>query len=129
MTKIYESYEDYLKAIYLISQNNKGGWVSNSEISNLLNVKPPSVTNMLYKLKANGLINWKPRKSLRLTKEGKEIAMNIVKNYNCLFGFFSHILKLRDKSLVSNLCCEIEHLITPEVLYALENLILEIRNL
>ena len=38
MHEISESNEDYLKAIYLISKKNKGGWVSNREISFLLNV-------------------------------------------------------------------------------------------
>ena len=125
MNKIYESYEDYLKAIYLISRSNKGGWVSNSEISKFLNVKPPSVTNMLYKLNAKELIDWKPRKSLRLTKKGKKIALDIFKNYNCLVNFFLHVLKLKNKSLVHKLSCEIEHHITPEVSNALEDLLLE----
>ena len=48
-----ETYEDYLKAIYIISKSNKGGWVSNSEIASFLNVKPSSVTDMLYKLNQN----------------------------------------------------------------------------
>lgn len=126
MSEIHESYEDYLKAIYLISKSNKGGWTSNSEISNFLNVKPPSVTNMLYNLKKNGLITWKPRKSLRLTKKGKETALNIIKNYNCLFKFFAQVLKLKNKSIIHKLSCEIEHHLIPEVSDALENLILEI---
>ncbi|MFX1599677.1 MAG: metal-dependent transcriptional regulator [Promethearchaeota archaeon] len=125
MSEIHESYEDYLKAIYLISKGNKGGWASNSEISNFLNVKPSSVTNMLYNLKANEFITWKPRKSLRLTKRGKEIALNIIKNYNCLFNFFVNVLKLKNKSVIHKLSCEIEHHLNPEVSNALENLVLE----
>ena len=125
MPEIQESYEDYLKAIYLISKGNKGGWTSNSEIANFLNVKPSSVTNMLYKLKENGLISWKPRKSLRLTKNGKGIALNILKNYNCLHSFFANVLKLKNRSIVDKLSCEIEHHLNPEVTNALENLILE----
>ena len=125
MSEIHESYEDYLKAIYLISKGNKGGWTSNSKISNFLNVKPSSVTNMLYNLKENGLITWQPRKSLRLTKKGKGIALNIIKNYNCLFKFFVHILNLNNKFIVHKLSCEIEHHLNPEVSKALENLVLE----
>ncbi|MFW9879848.1 MAG: metal-dependent transcriptional regulator [Candidatus Thorarchaeota archaeon] len=125
MTNIHESYENYLKAIYLISKNNKGGWISNLEISNFLNVKPSSVTNMLYNLKAHELIDWRPRKSIRLTKKGKEIALYIIQNYNSLFKFFSHVLKLKNKNLVQKLSCEIEHYINPEVSNALENLILK----
>ncbi len=122
MTEVNESYENYLKAIYLISKNNKGGWVSNSEISDFLNIKPPSVTNMLYKLKARGFINWKPRKSLRLNQKGKNIAKQTIKNYKKLREFFIGILKLNDKELVDKLCCGIEHHITPEVVKALDNL-------
>ena len=125
MMKVNESYEDYLKAIYLISKSNKGGWVSNSEISSFLNVKPPSVTNMLYNLKAKKLITWKPRKSLRLTKEGKKIAQNIIKSYQNLCDFFSNVLKLENSELIKKLSCEIEHHLTPEVSNALEDLILE----
>ncbi len=80
---------------------------------------------MLYKLKKYGLINWKPRKCLRLTKKGKEIALNILKNYNCLHNFFENVLKLNNKSIVDKLSCEIEHHLNPEVTAALENLILE----
>ncbi|MFX0024634.1 MAG: metal-dependent transcriptional regulator [Candidatus Hermodarchaeota archaeon] len=125
MTKIHESYEDYLKAIYLNSKGNKGGWTTNSEIAQFLKVQPSSVTNMLYKLKKERLITWKPRKALRLTKKGKEIALNILKNYKCLHTFFANVLKLKNESIVEKLCCEIEHHLNPEVTTALENLILE----
>lgn len=125
MTEIQERYEDYLKAIYLISKGRKGGWASNSEISNFLNVKPPSVTNMLYKLKEYGLISWTPRRSLRLTPKGKNIALKVIRNYNCLFEFFAHVLKLDNKNLIHKLSCEIEHHVNSELSNALENLILE----
>jgi DtxR family Mn-dependent transcriptional regulator len=125
MTEIQESYEDYLKGIYIISKGNKGGWTRNSEISNFLNVKPSSVTNMLYKLKANGLIVWNPRKSLRLTKKGKNIALSVIKNYECLHTFFVNVLRLENKNIIHKLSCEIEHHLNPEVFNALESLIHE----
>ncbi len=125
MTEIQERYEDYLKAIYLISKGRKGGWATNSEISKFLNVKPSSVTNMLYNLKEYDLISWKPRKSLRLTPKGKKIALKVLRNYNCLFEFFLNVLKLKNKNLIHKLSCEIEHHVNLEVSNALENLILE----
>jgi DtxR family Mn-dependent transcriptional regulator len=125
MIKSHESYEDYLKAIFLISKNNKGGWVSNSEISNFLNIKPSSVTNMLYKLKDNSLIDWRPRKSIRLTKKGKEIAINTLRNYNCLVKFFTKVLKVKNDALIQKISCEIEHHINPDISNALEELYFE----
>lgn len=117
-----ESYENYLKTIYLISKKKKGGWVSNSEISDFLQIKPPSVTNMLYKLRKLKLINWGPRKSLRLTSKGKFIALQMIESYNCLRKFFINILNLKDDSRLRQMCCEIEHHITPEITEALNNL-------
>jgi len=117
-----ESHEDYLKAIYLISKKNKGGWVSNSEISAFLKVKPPSVTDMLYKLKSKGFINWQPRKSIRLTNKGKKIAKSIVRKNKELKKFFKNVLNLKDDLMLEELCCKIEHHIPPEVRVALESL-------
>ncbi|MCK4237674.1 MAG: metal-dependent transcriptional regulator [Candidatus Lokiarchaeota archaeon] len=125
MDKITESFENYLKAIYLISKKNRGGWVSNSEISDFLGVKPPSVTSILHKLKQKDFVNWKPRKSLRLTSKGKIVAQNIIDKYNHLKHFFKDVLKLKDALLLENLCCGIEHHITPEVSKALENLYID----
>ncbi len=121
LNEINESYEDYLKTIYIISKRNRGGWVSNSEISNFLQVKPPSVTDMLHKLSENGLINWKPRNSIRLTETGKKIAKDIFKRYNLIKKFFINVLKLKDTCKLEDLCCKIEHHITSEVSNALEN--------
>lgn len=59
--EVNEIYEDYLKAIYLISKQNKAGWVSNSDISTFLSIKPPSVSWMLHRLKNSVFITWKPR--------------------------------------------------------------------
>jgi DtxR family Mn-dependent transcriptional regulator len=118
-----ESYEDYLKAIFQISKKKKGGWCSNSEISEYLNVKPASVTGMLYKLRDNGLIRWEPRKSLRLTKKGKDVALNTLNKYNTLKDFFEHVLNLRDRTLTEKLCCGMEHHITTKVSESLRDLI------
>ena len=109
MRKTQETYEDYIKAIYLASKKNRGGWVSNSDISKLLKINPSSVTNMLYKLKARKFIEWNPRKSLRLTEKGKKIANNLMRYYNNLSKFFSQVLKLEDKTLIKHLSCKIEH--------------------
>lgn len=127
MRELEESQEDYLKAIYLISRTNRGGWVSNSEIADMLNVKPSSVTNMLYKLKNLGLIDWEPRKSMRLTKKGKKIAKIILKRYEVLKDFFTNVLKLNDDDSINDICCKIEHHLTSEVSEALYNLNLNVQ--
>ena len=120
----HESYEDYLKTIYKISRTHRGGWVSNSEIARFLKVKPSSVTNMLYNLRESELIDWKPRRSVRLTSKGKKIAQITLKNYQVLYDFFFHFLKLKNKELVQNISCKIEHHLPEEVLIALQDLLI-----
>lgn len=122
MYELNESYEDYLKAIYSISKTNRGGWVSNSEIAKWMKVRPSSVTDMLYKLREKDLVDWKPRKALRLTQKGKEVAKYTIERYKSLRGFFVNVLKMKDDSLIKDLCCKIEHHLTPEISEALENL-------
>ncbi|MBN1216948.1 MAG: metal-dependent transcriptional regulator [Candidatus Lokiarchaeota archaeon] len=121
--KIKESYEDYLKVIYLISKRNKKGWVKNSEISQSLCIKPSSVSGMLRNLKEREYIIWKPRNAIRLTIKGKKIATQIIQNSETLKDFFVKVLKVNDKELIKKLCCDIEHHITSEVCTALNNLV------
>ncbi len=125
MSLINDTYEDYLKAIYIVSKKNKGGWVSNSEISDFLKVKPASVSNMLFKLETNNLINWRPRKSVRLSTKGKDIAIGTINKYNLWKSFFINILGVNDSLDLDELCCKIEHFVTPEISDALENFLLE----
>jgi len=126
MSQVKDTYEDYLKAIYKVSKKNKGGWVSNSDISDFLKVKPASVSNMLYKLKENNYIQWYPRKSVRLTAKGKKIALITINKYNQLKLFFEDVLGVDNTLKLNELCCKIEHKITPEISDALENLSLKV---
>lgn len=127
MNDIQESQEDYLKSIYIISKQNRGGWVSNSEIADLLDVKPSSVTNMLYKLRDLGLIKWDPRKSIRLTEKGKKRAEIILKRYHALNDFFRNILDLHDEDTINELCCKIEHHLNKEAYNALFQLNIDLK--
>ncbi len=119
--KIPESYQRYLDEIYNISRQKKGGWVSNKELAENLNVKPASVTGMLKKLKESNLIKWETRKSIRLTDKGKKIALQLNKTHSLLKDFFEKVLKIKDDDLIEKLACEIEHHITHDVQDSLKN--------
>jgi len=113
---IPESYQRYLDEIYTItSKKKKGGWVSNKEIAEALSIKPASVSGMLNKLKERGLIQWERRKSIRLTKLGKEVAEHLTEVHSVLNEFFEKVLKIKDKTLINDLSCQIEHHITQDV--------------
>ncbi len=110
-----ESYQRYLDEIYTISRKKRGGWVSNKALAENLSVKPASVSGMLEKLSAKGLINWEPRKSIRLTPKGKIIAIQLNETHSLLREFFEKVLKISDENVVEKISCEIEHHITKDV--------------
>ncbi|MFW9999214.1 MAG: metal-dependent transcriptional regulator [Candidatus Hodarchaeota archaeon] len=120
ISDIPESYQRYLDEIHNISKKKKGGWVTNKEIAENLHVEPASVTGMLEKLKSKGLIKWEPRKSIRLTEEGKRIAIQLNEIHTLLYQFFSKVLEIEDQEVIENLSCEIEHHITRDVKNSLE---------
>ena len=123
--EIPESYQRYLDIIYNISKKKKGGWVTNKEIAENLEVEPASVSGMLDKLKNKNLIKWEPRKSIRLTDKGKKYALQLDETHTLLRTFFKEILKINDDDLVEKISCDIEHHITQEVKESFRNFILK----
>jgi len=125
ISEIPESYQRYLDTILNISKSKKGGWVSNKEIAESLQVEPASVSGMLEKLKKKRLINWEPRKSIRLTNKGKKYALQLEETHALLRIFFKDILKIDDEEIVEKVSCEIEHHITRDVKDSFRDFILK----
>ncbi len=73
--------ENYLKAIYQIYNADTGGIVTITEIANTLGVKPPSVLEKLNILVKKGFISYNKVQGAKLTKAGKEVALNIVRKH------------------------------------------------
>lgn len=64
--------EDYLKAIYIISENHE--LVSNKELSEMLHVSPPSVSEMISKLQKEGYVDYTPYRGSNMTAKGRREA-------------------------------------------------------
>ena len=71
--------EDYLKAIYKLG--GLENMVSNKRIAETLQIAPASVTEMLQKMKREGLIHYEPYKGSRLTDEGMRTAISLVRGH------------------------------------------------
>ncbi|PKK39592.1 hypothetical protein ABB02_01152 [Clostridiaceae bacterium JG1575] len=71
--------EDYLKAIF--EAGGDEGPVSNKEIARRLSVSPPSVTEMLTKLKTDGLIDSAPYKGSMLTERGLAVCSQVLSSH------------------------------------------------
>ena len=72
--------ENYLKAIYKISERNNN-LASTSAISAELNTTAASVTDMLKKLSNKALINYQKYRGVSLTKEGGSLATALIRKH------------------------------------------------
>lgn len=77
--------ENYIKAIFHLQQED--GTVSTNELAAELHTKAASVTDMLKKLKAKKLLSYERYKGVRLTVEGKKLALGIVRKHR-LWEYF-----------------------------------------
>jgi DtxR family Mn-dependent transcriptional regulator len=105
------SVEDYLKAIYDLSQNEKP--VSTNDISRTLKVAPASVTEMLKKLDETGYITHSPYHGTRLTSTGIRIAEKTIRKHRLLERFLHDVLKV-DKVNVHEQACGMEHFLSDD---------------
>lgn len=71
--------EDYLKVIYKLGGTEEP--ISNKQIAEALQITPASITEMLGKLKREGLIYYKPYKGSRLTPKGIQVAIMLVRGH------------------------------------------------
>ncbi len=72
--------ENYLKAIYHLS-NHGANEVTTNAISEVLNTKPASVSDMLKKLSQKKVINYEKYYGVRITAEGKKHALKVIRKH------------------------------------------------
>lgn len=98
-----EHVEMYLKAIWHIKE--QGEEVKISTIAKRLNVRQPSVVQMLKKLNQQNLVNYN-KAGVTLTEEGAKIGASMMRNSRLLEVLMDSALKVEiDEEMV----CGIEH--------------------
>ena len=100
-----EHIEMYLKAIWHMREKNEK--VKVSSIAKILNVRQPSVVQMLHKLNDANLVDYeKGNAEMNLTVEGEEIGERMIRNTRLLEVMMKEALKIEiDEEMV----CGIEH--------------------
>jgi DtxR family transcriptional regulator, Mn-dependent transcriptional regulator len=73
--------ENYIKAIYSLSGGPGDEGVSTNELSEHLNNKAASITDMLKRLAEKKLIHYRKYQGVMLTAAGKKIAIDIVRKH------------------------------------------------
>ena len=98
-----EHVEMYLKAIWHIRES--GGDVKISTIAKMLNIRQPSVVQMLKKLNVKNLVEYN-KAGVNLTEEGEKIGSSMMRNSRLLEVLMDSALKVKiDEEMV----CGIEH--------------------
>jgi DtxR family Mn-dependent transcriptional regulator len=94
----------YLKAIWFIRE--KGKEVKISSIAKLLNIKQPSVVQMLHKLNYINLVSYEKGNLVQMTQRGEKIGKQMIRNTRLLEVMMNDALKIEiDEEMV----CGIEH--------------------
>jgi len=108
--KLSESEEGYVETVYSLIEEH--GYARVSDIAAALNVKPPSVTNMLQKLDEQKFVNYTRYRGVVLTPKGKMLAETLEKRHQALKKFL--IMIGVNEENADRDACEIEHIINRE---------------
>lgn len=111
--------EDYLEAIYSLSKEK--GYAKVMELSEVLNVKPATVSEMLEKLSRMGYVEYKKRSHVKLTEKGVREAMKLREKRNVVIKFLKAIGVPED--VAERDACTIEYVLHPETLRQLRNFV------
>jgi len=111
ITKISKSTGDYLKAIYQLTLEVET--TNTVALSEILNVKPPSVTSMLIKLVKHDppLVDYQKWQGVKLTEFGKKLALQLTRRHRLIEQFLVEVLKYTWEE-VHDEAEELEHVIS-----------------
>jgi DtxR family transcriptional regulator, Mn-dependent transcriptional regulator len=76
-----EAIENYAKAIYALEQR---GDVTNNALAERLGVTPASASSMVKKLVEMGLATHVPYKGVKLTEQGRRVALEVLRHHRLL---------------------------------------------
>lgn len=79
--------EDYIKAIYSISRNSKKELVGTNQIAQAMRTSAASATDMMRKLSAKDLVDYEKYKGVKLTSEGTEKAIMLLRKHRLWESF------------------------------------------
>lgn len=111
--------ENYIKAIFSISAANSGAGVSTSQLSEHLNNKAASVTDMLKRLAEKKLIHYEKYRGVFLTAKGGKIAVNVVRKHRLWEVFLMEKLKFKWDE-VHDIAEQLEHIKSEELIRRLD---------
>jgi len=83
--------EDYSKAVFTIESRTREP-VSTNALADRLGITPGSVSAMLKRLDELGLISHIPYRGVRLTEDGRRIALEVIRHHRLLESYLADVL-------------------------------------
>jgi len=121
---ILKTIEDYLEAIYNLIK--KKGYARTIDIAASLNVRSPSVTEMVQKLDKDGFVVYEKHRGIILTEKGEELAKSVAKRHETLVDFLK-ILGIEEE-IAERDACSIEHCVHPTTMAGLSKFVEFLQN-
>ena len=111
--------ENYLKAIFSLSNNNKKT-VNTNQIAEHLAMKPASITDMVKKLSTKKLVLYEKYKGTSLTTLGEKIALSVIRKHRLWETFLVEKLSFKWDE-VHELAEQLEHINSQELVKRLDD--------
>ena len=107
----------YLKVIYNLQA--KTGAARTGDIAKILGITPGSVTNTLEVLETKGLVAREPYKGVKLTGEGRKLALSVFRRHRLAERLLADVLHL-DWIESHQEACRLEHAISDNLAASME---------
>lgn len=114
--------ENYLKAIYTLQQSNPTNDVSVNEISERMQIKPATVTDMLRKLSEKQLIYYEKYRRIQLAPMGHALALQIIRKHRLWETFLFDKLRFSWNE-VHEVAEQLEHIQSQKLIDRLDELL------
>lgn len=115
--------ENYIKRLYSEQQAlGEGELVSMGRLAELMHVVPGTATSMVKTLADARLLEYEPRMGVRLTEQGRALALRMVRRHRIIEAFLVDMLGM-DWSEVHDEAEELEHVVSDKVLERLDEVL------
>jgi DtxR family Mn-dependent transcriptional regulator len=112
MVSLTPAMKAYLRAIHSLEKSKV--WVRTTELAEAFGVSPASVTEMIQKMAAEGLLNYAPYQGAKLSVRGRKIVMQILRKHRLLEKLLVDFLGL-DAPTACNEASKLELIVTNKV--------------
>lgn len=118
MDKLSQAEENYLKAIFKVSNEEKRP-ASTNGIAAELETTPAAVSDMVKRLSAKELVNHRRHRGVTLSEKGENVATRLVRKHRLWEVFLCNILEFSWHE-VHDIAEQLEHIQSPELVKRLD---------